>query len=232
MAAERYVPAASYRWLTGLFDPVLGLTMREQRWRPVLVEEVLAGQPATILDVGCGTGTLAVQLARRAPDARVIGLDGDADILRRASAKARSAGVELELIEALADAIPLETASVDCAVSSLVFHHLGPDMKARALGELRRVLGPGGRLAIADFGRAQDAMMRLAFLYVRLLDGFGNTRQHAAGALPGLIADAGFTVERIDRLRTVAGTLELLSARPASTGDAESVTARVPAATS
>jgi ubiquinone/menaquinone biosynthesis C-methylase UbiE len=212
MSDERYIPAAGRRVLTPLFDPVMAVTTRERRWRRAVVDEALASSPGTILDVGCGTGTLAVQLAQRAPDTRVIGLDGDPVILKRAAAKAHAAEVEVELTDGLADSIPLDDASVDCAVSTLVFHHLGPDTKARALAEIRRVLRAGGRLVIADYGSPHDPLMRVAFFYVQLLDGFANTRQHAAGELPELIAEAGFDVQTIGRLRTMSGTLELLSA--------------------
>ena len=57
------------------------------------------------------------------------------------------------------------------AVSTLVFHHLAPNAKARALAEIRRVLRPDGRLVIADYGCPHDRMMRAAFLYIQLLDG-------------------------------------------------------------
>jgi hypothetical protein len=79
------------------------------------------------------------------------------------------------------------------------------------LAESRRVLRVDGRLIIADRGCPHDHLMRLAFLRVQLLDGFANTRQHAAGELPRLIRQAGFSVETIDRLRTVWGELELLA---------------------
>jgi SAM-dependent methyltransferase len=95
-----------------------------------------------------------------------------------------------------------------------VFHHLAPDTKARALAEVRRVLRPGGRLVIADYGGPRDPLMRAAFLCVQFLDGFQGTRQHAAGKLPELIAQAGFDVHTIDRLRTLSGALELLAATP------------------
>jgi SAM-dependent methyltransferase len=214
MSDRRFIPAAGKRWLTPLFDPALRLTMRERRWRPRLVEEAVATGPATILDVGCGTGTLTVQLARRAPDARVIGLDGDPEILERARAKSQWANVGLELLEAMADEIPLDDASVECCVTTLVLHHLAPDAKARALAEMRRVLTPGGRLLIADYGRPQDPLMRFGFGSVQLLDGFASTRPHVAGELPSLIGHAGFTVQTLGRLRTLTGTLELLAATP------------------
>ncbi len=209
---ERYIPAAGWRLLTPLFDPVMRVTTREQRWRRAVVDQALASTPMTILDVGCGTGTLAVQLACRAADVRVIGLDGDPNVLKRAAAKAEAAAVKVELLRGMADSIPLEDASVDSATSTLLFHHLAPDTKARVLAEIRRVLRPGGRLVIADYGRPQDRLMRAAFLFVQLLDGFQSTREHVAGRLPDLIADAGYSVETISRLRTISGALELLIA--------------------
>jgi ubiquinone/menaquinone biosynthesis C-methylase UbiE len=154
---------------------------------------------------------LAVDLARAG--ALVVGVDGDEAVLRRAAAKARDAGAELELRAGLADKIPLEDASADAVVCSLLLHHLVPADKATALTECRRVLRPGGRLLIADWGKAADPLQRAAFFGLQLLDGFANTRDHAAGRLVDFVRDAGFAdvvVER--RLRTVFGTLELLRA--------------------
>jgi hypothetical protein len=66
---------------------------------------------------------------------------------------------------------------------------------------------------VGDWGRAQDPLMRACFLVLRAIDGFPNTRDHAAGRLPALIAAAGLApVARRDRLRTVWGTFELLDA--------------------
>jgi len=212
--SERYVPAAGRRWLTAAYDPALALTMRERRFRRALVDEVLAGGHRRVLDLGCGTGSLAVALARRAPSASIIGLDGDPAVLQRAAGKARAARVRLELIEASADTIPLADGSVECVVSSLLLHHLSTDAKRGALAEARRVLSDDGRLLIADWGRPHDVLMRVAFLAIQLLDGASNTRAHLAGELPSLIEQAGFEVSVIDRLRTAWGSLELLAAAP------------------
>jgi len=112
-----------------------------------------------VLDLGCGTGTLAVDLARSG--AHVIGVDGDEEILGRAAAKARHAGVELDLREGLAGSIPLGDGSVDAVVCSLLWHHLVPADKAAGLIECRRVLRPGGRLLVAvEDGDLDDAVGR------------------------------------------------------------------------
>jgi ubiquinone/menaquinone biosynthesis C-methylase UbiE len=213
--SDRYVPAAGHRLFTPIYDAVNSATMRQGRWRPLLVERAISSDPRPrILDLGCGTGAMALAIARHSPTAALMGVDGDPDVLERARAKAVAAGVELELHEALADCLPLSDASVDCVVSTLLFHHLAPPVKRGALSEARRVLVPGGRLLICDVGRAQDPLMRAAFFGVQLLDGFPNTREHVRGELPKIVSRAGFSAVRVfGRCRTGGGTLELIEAR-------------------
>lgn len=64
----RYVPAAGRAWLTTLYDPLMALTMRKRAFRPALIAAALAEpRPSVVLDVGCGTGTLAAQLVETEP---------------------------------------------------------------------------------------------------------------------------------------------------------------------
>jgi SAM-dependent methyltransferase len=99
-------------------------------------------------------------------------------------------------------------------LSTLFFHHLSDESKRDSAEEVCRVLRPGGRAVVADWGRPQDPLMRAAFLPVQLLDGFSNTGGNVAGALPGILAGAGLDdVEVSDRIRTPLGTIEVLSAR-------------------
>jgi SAM-dependent methyltransferase len=209
-----FVGAAGRSRLTALYDPVMSLTMRERRWRPQLVTQTLADPaPRTILDLGCGTATLTVELARSAPAASVIGLDADEQMLVRASRKAQEHRVDVRFLRGLANQLPLRDGSCDRVVSALVFHHLSDDAKRQALAEALRVLRPRGRLHVADWGRPANAVMAGAFLGVRLLDGFDNTRVHADGQLPRLVAKTGFQDVHVRaRLPTVWGTLELIQA--------------------
>jgi ubiquinone/menaquinone biosynthesis C-methylase UbiE len=210
-ANDRYVPAAGRAAFTGAYDAVLALTMRERRWRPALTEAVLAGLPAsgTVVDVGSGTGTLAIALAAARPDAQVIGVDGDERV--QALARRKRGAARVQWRHGLAGELPLPDGSADRVVMSLLLHHLGPDGKQAALTEARRVLRAGGRLHIADWGRPAGAAMRAAFFALQLIDGFDGTRDHAAGRLPQFVADAGFAdVSTHRRLRTAWGSLELL----------------------
>ena len=88
-------------------------------------------------------------------------------------------------------AVPLPDRSFDRVVASLVLHHLTTAQKRAALTEAYRVLRPGGRLHVADWGAPRDPAMRLAFLALRTLDGFERTRTHARGELPDMVAVRG-----------------------------------------
>jgi len=137
----------------------------------MLVEQASPQAGHRILDLGCGTGTLAIMIARHEPGAVVIGLDGDAEILERARAKAESAELQIRFDHALSTALPYEDASFDLVVSTLMLHHLTTEAKRQTVGEVARVLRPGGELHVADYGRPADPLMGLLFTLVRVFDG-------------------------------------------------------------
>lgn len=155
----------------------------------------------------------AIELARRGANVTVV--DGDDQILQRANAKRGADAVRFT--HSLASDLPLENCSADRVVMSLLLHHLAPEQKRAALQEARRVLRPGGRLHVADWGRPRGLVPRAGFLILGLLDGREGTREHGAGQLPARIAGAGFAgVTTLDRMRTPWGTLELIRAHPTS----------------
>lgn len=207
---QRYVPAAGRAVFTPLYDRIMALTMREPRWRPQLAEAVL--EPLrdgdVVVDVGCGTATQAIDLAARRPDVRVVGVDGDPQILELARAKPGAERVELR--EGDATALPLEDGAAAAVICSLLLHHLPPEPKRAALREARRVLRAGGVLHVADWGRPAGPLAAAGFTALALFDGRDGTRDHRAGRLPAILAQAGFErVARTRQLPTIFGTLEV-----------------------
>ena len=208
------MPALRLRWLTPAYDLVVAATTRERTFKQALVEQTAPSPGHEILDLGCGTGTLAIWLKRRYPACEVTGIDGDPQVLAIASRKAARAGVSIRLEEGLSFALPHADGSFERVVSSLFFHHLDAAGKLATVREAHRVLRPGGELHVADWGRAGNPALRAAFVAVQLLDGFANTADNVRGRLPAVFAEAGFVGATESRaFATPLGTLSLYHAR-------------------
>jgi ubiquinone/menaquinone biosynthesis C-methylase UbiE len=210
----RYVPALGYGWLTGLYDPIVALATRERTFKQRLLQRAGIREGHRVLDLACGTGTLAIWVKEGVPGADVFGVDGDRQILSLAQRKAHKRGVEIVFDHGFSTELPYDNSSFDRVLSSLFFHHLSREDKVRTAREVYRVLKPGGEFHIADWGRPQNGLMRALFYSVRLLDGFENTRDNVRGLLPQLVAKGGFEVlETGGEIATPAGTMALLTAR-------------------
>jgi ubiquinone/menaquinone biosynthesis C-methylase UbiE len=206
-----YIPAAGYHWLTPLYDLGQRWLMREGTIKPRLVGLAEIGEGHRVLDLGCGTGTLAIQIKRRYPGCHVVGIDVDPRILGIAAGKARRAGARIDLARGSATALPYPSDGFDRVVTSLVFHHLGNEDKRRALEEARRVLRPGGVLLLADLGKPHAPAMLLASVAAGW---FEETRAHVAGELPSLLRQAGFgEVRERAQFATVFGTIAVYEGR-------------------
>ena len=214
MSDSGYLPALRFKALTPYFDRFAAVTVRDRALKRRLLEQVRLEPGDSVLDLGAGTGTLAILLKERFPEARVVGLDADPEILAIARSKADEAGADIELVESMSTAMPFPDASFDAVVSTLFFHHLDSGAKRTTLAEVARVLKPGGRLHVGDWGPPADPVQAALFAPVRVFDGFAVTRENRRGKLPGLIEQAGIGDARVEgRMRTGLGTLELLSAR-------------------
>lgn len=210
----RFVPALGWAWLTPLYDGLLRLGGREQAFKARLIEQSAIQPGERVLDLGCGTGTLAIELKRRHPSARVVGLDADFEMLRRARAKVVRQRVQLRFDQALSWSLPYPDASLDVILSTLFFHHLDGPGRSLTLNEVARVLRPGGRLQVADWGRQGSLLMTLLSFPDRLLDGLERTGIAFAGRLPVELEAAGFvSVAEAGAMNTGFGRLTFYAAR-------------------
>ncbi len=215
MSENAFTPALGRFAPTRFYDHAVALT-RERLWR-ALAAMYVAPQPGqVIVDVGCGTGSLALLLNRVEPRARIVGLDPDPDVLAAARRKAGAAGAAVRWQAGLGDAVAelLGAGSADTVVSSLVLHQCPVAVKQATLASMFAVLRPGGKLVIADYGRQRTKLMRLAFRIVQLTDGKADTQPNADGALPELMSGAGFhDVREAEVVPTVTGSISVYVAR-------------------
>ena len=132
--------------------------------RAALLDQVALRAGERVLDIGCGTGTLAVIIKRRHPQVEVTGLDPDPSALQRAARKAQQASLSIQLDRGFSDELPYEDGRFDRVFSSFMLHHL--DEKEATLREVRRVLKPGGPFHMLDFAdpRSRGVHGRLSHL--------------------------------------------------------------------
>jgi ubiquinone/menaquinone biosynthesis C-methylase UbiE len=197
MSVQSFTPAAGNPRWTKYYDTVVALLTRESRWRSAVVRQLALTPGDVVVDIGCGTASLALLLKRYQPGARVIGVDPDPEVLGIARAKVGKAGLgieDIEFVHGMGDkaAELVGPGAASKTVSSLVLHQCPVPMKKAIIANMFEVLQPGGELVVADFGLQRSALMRLAFRFVQWADGKADTQPNADGILPELIEQAGF----------------------------------------
>ena len=165
--------------------------LRDLRQRTANLARIQLGD--AVLDVGCGTGTLAIEVARRVGRAgRVAGIDPGTEQITRAQSKAARHHVPIEFQIGVIEQLAFPDQTFDVVLSTLMMHHLPRSIKRQGLAEIARVLKPGGRLVIADFKRKQERVGQAA-------------RFHAGGSsmqeLAAMVLDAGFEDVETEEMR-------------------------------
>jgi demethylmenaquinone methyltransferase/2-methoxy-6-polyprenyl-1,4-benzoquinol methylase len=160
--------------ISGMFDsiaPRYDLLNRvlsaglDQKWRKRAIEALGLGPRPAVLDLCTGTADLALAALQRHPDADVVGVDFSGAMLRLGLVKVRSAGRErvIRLVRGDATKIPLPDRSRDAATIGFGIRNVAEP--GLALAELARVLKPGGRLAILEFGHPRIPGIRTLYLW-------------------------------------------------------------------
>jgi cyclopropane fatty-acyl-phospholipid synthase-like methyltransferase len=187
-----FLPAAGHDLFLPLYDPLVSL-LGGDRARRDLIDRANITPGQRILDIGCGTGTLAVMLKRQSADVEIIGLDPDPKALRRAKTKATNARVSVQFDQGFADELPYEKDSFDRVFSSFMFHHLEEQDREKTLMEVSRVLKLGGSFHLLDFaGEDHEAHGSHGFLG-RLIHSSERLKDNSDVRILELMKRAGFT---------------------------------------
>jgi ubiquinone/menaquinone biosynthesis C-methylase UbiE len=162
---------------------------RERAFRERTLDLARVAPGETVLDVACGTGSLALAAKRRVGDGGTVhGIDASPEMIERATAKVRKAGVAVDIRLALAESLPFPDASFDVVLGTLMVHHLPGPTKQASAREMRRVLRAGGRALLVDFESRGGGKPR------RLLDHLHRHGGVRPDVLATLVEDAGLRV--------------------------------------
>ncbi len=165
--------------------------LRELRLRTTNLARIQPGEK--VLDVGCSTGTLAIEVQQRVgATGRVFGIDPGTQQIARARSKAARRNLPIDFQIGVIEHLAFPDQTFDVVLSTLMMHHLPDDLKRQGLAEIARVLKPGGRLVIADFKRPEERQDQPARF------GAGESGMQD---LPALVKDAGFSQVETEEMR-------------------------------
>jgi len=204
---EDYIPALGIRALTPFYDLIQRWVVRDTLFKSRLIEQAGIQAGHRVLDLGCGTGTLALMVKRSQPDAEVVGLDADPQMLKVATAKAARETMTAKFDQGMAFSLPYPDDSFDRVLSSLMIHHLKTPDKGKTAREIHRILKPGGRLHVIDFGKPRTLYGKLVGLF---LHGFEEANDNIDGQLPRIFEHAGLRVRETGDFMTFFGSLTFL----------------------
>jgi ubiquinone/menaquinone biosynthesis C-methylase UbiE len=191
-STRTYLPAAGYDWTLPLYDPIVKL-LGGDRTRRMLLDQAEITPGYRVLDIGCGTGTLAMLAKSLYLDVAIVGIDPDPKALARARRKALRAAVSIQFDQGFGDDLPYPEASFDRVLSSFMFHHLPSAEKDKTLRAVRRVLKPSGTFHMLDFegpeGGSHGVLSHLFHSSKRL-------KENAESQVLSLMRQAGFSDPR------------------------------------
>lgn len=185
---EKYIPALSYRFLTPFYDFIQKYIVRDIRYKSLLIQQAAIQPGQQVLDLGCGTGTLAIMAKQAQPGAEVTGLDADPDMLKVATYKSAQLKIPVKFDVGFTNKLPYPDESFDRVLSSIMIHHLKTPDKWQTAREMYRVLKPGGQLHIIDFGKPVTWYGKLLG---PLLYKFEEANDNIEGKLPEIFAAPG-----------------------------------------
>ncbi|WP_028938643.1 class I SAM-dependent methyltransferase [Pseudonocardia spinosispora] len=169
------------------FYDLVGFLLGMRTDHGALVEQADPPRSGQVLEIGCGTGNLALLAKRMRPDLELVGIDPDRAAVDRAT---RKAGGRVRFDHGYGQELPYPDESFDRVLSAFMLHHLTSEVRSATLAESRRVLRPGGSLHVVDLGghvhASNGVVARRQLRSQRLADNLGD-------AIPEALRAAGFT---------------------------------------
>ncbi len=199
---DEYIPALSYRFLTPFYDFIQKYIVRDIRYKSLLVAQANIQPGHHVLDLGCGTGTLAIMAKLAQPSAEVAGLDADPDMLKVAKYKSAQQNVPVHFDLGFTNKLPYPDDSFDRVLSSIMIHHLKTPDKIQTAREVYRVLKPGGQLHIIDFGKPVTWYGKILG---PLLQKFEEANDNIDGKLPEIFGAPGLKTDVVGNFWTFFG---------------------------
>ena len=204
---KEYIPALSYRFLTPFYDFIQKFIVRDVRYKTLLIEQADIKPGQHVLDLGCGTGTLAIMAKQAQPGADVAGLDADPDMLKVANYKKNQAKLDVTFDVGFTNNLPYPAGTFDRVLSSIMIHHLKTPDKEKTAREVFRVLKPGGELHIIDFGKPVTWYGKILRPF---LHKFEEANDNIDGKLPEIFGAPGLKTEIVGHFWTFFGDLAFL----------------------